>query len=77
MPLPAVPAVGGPKGLVENFFEELKGKISHPFGRRRLAEVGGLVVREPHDALLYRASPVKAKAGTAQRLLDGERAGNR
>ena len=46
-------------------------------GLRRLAGAGGLVVREPHDASLYRASPVKAKAGTAQRLLDEERAGDR
>ncbi len=44
---------------------------------RRLAEAGGLVVREPHDASLYRASPIKTKAGTARRLLDDERADER
>ncbi|HEX9691968.1 MAG TPA: type II toxin-antitoxin system prevent-host-death family antitoxin [Gemmatimonadales bacterium] len=44
---------------------------------RRLAEAGGLVVREPHDASVYRASPVKAKPGTGKRVLDAERADDR
>lgn len=44
---------------------------------RQLAEAGGLVVREPPDASLYRASPIKAKAGTAKRLLDQERSDDR
>ncbi len=43
-------------------------------GLRRLAEAGGLVVRESHDSALYEASPVRVKPGTAKRLLDQERA---
>ena len=42
-------------------------------GLRRLAEAGGLVVREPHDPNLYQASPVRVESGTAERLLDHER----
>ena len=40
---------------------------------RRLAERGGLWIGEPHDPLTYRASPVRARPGTAQELLDAER----
>jgi antitoxin (DNA-binding transcriptional repressor) of toxin-antitoxin stability system len=43
-------------------------------GLRRLAEAGGLVVREPHDSALYEVSPVRVASGTAKRLLDQERA---
>lgn len=43
-------------------------------GLRRLAAAGGLVVREAHDPGLYRPSPTTTEPGTAQRLLDEERA---
>ena len=47
-------------------------------GLRRLAEAGGLVVREPHphDPDLYQASPVHVESGAAERLLEQERADN-
>jgi antitoxin (DNA-binding transcriptional repressor) of toxin-antitoxin stability system len=44
---------------------------------RRLAQAGGLVVRESHDPSRYRLSPVKARRGTARRLLEEERAEHR
>ncbi|MCZ6916507.1 MAG: type II toxin-antitoxin system prevent-host-death family antitoxin [Gemmatimonadetes bacterium] len=50
------------------------GESETDYGLRRLAEAGGLVVREPHDPALYRASPVRVESGTAERLLDDERA---
>jgi antitoxin (DNA-binding transcriptional repressor) of toxin-antitoxin stability system len=40
---------------------------------RRLAETGGLLIGEPHDPHGYRASPVRAPAGTAKALLAEER----
>ena len=40
---------------------------------RRLAGSGALRVGEPHNPAAYRASPVKAKAGTARALLDDTR----
>lgn len=40
---------------------------------RRLAEGGGLLIGEPHDAAVYVASPVKVPEGTAVRLLAEER----
>ena len=46
-------------------------------GLRRLAEAGGLVVRESHDPAVYSASPVRVESGTAGRLLDHERADDR
>ncbi len=50
------------------------GESETDYGLRRLAEAGGLVVREPHDPALYQASPVRVESGTAGRLLDDERA---
>ncbi len=40
---------------------------------RRLAETGELRIGEPHDPQAYRASPVRARAGTARTLLAEER----
>ncbi len=40
---------------------------------RRLAETGALLIGEPHDPHAYRASPVRARVGTARTLLDEER----
>lgn len=40
---------------------------------RRLAETGALRIGEPHDPGAYRASPVRARAGTARTLLAEER----
>lgn len=40
---------------------------------RRLADTGALRVGEPHDRDAYRASPVRARSGTASRLLAEER----
>lgn len=40
---------------------------------RRLTETGALRIGEPHDPQAYRASPVRAPAGTARTLLAEER----
>lgn len=40
---------------------------------RRLAERGGVLIGEPHDAGVYAASPLHAPDGTVVRLLDEER----
>jgi antitoxin (DNA-binding transcriptional repressor) of toxin-antitoxin stability system len=43
---------------------------------RRLRDLGSrlpLTIGEPHDASVYRASPVQAPPGTARLLLDEER----
>lgn len=40
---------------------------------RRLVGTGALRVGEPHDADAYRPSPVRARPGTARRLLEEER----
>jgi antitoxin (DNA-binding transcriptional repressor) of toxin-antitoxin stability system len=40
---------------------------------RPASEIGELRIGDPHEPAVYRASPVRAKAGTARVLLDAER----
>lgn len=40
---------------------------------RRLAEGGGLLIGEPHDAGVYSASPVRVPKGTVAEILAEER----
>lgn len=44
-----------------------------PPGLRRLVDAGVVIPGAPNDASLYPNSPVRARAGTARRLLDAER----
>jgi antitoxin (DNA-binding transcriptional repressor) of toxin-antitoxin stability system len=54
----------GPAGQSESYADR---------ALRRLAETGALRIGEPHDPAGYRASPVRARPGTARELLDEER----